>query len=364
MPSLLEKYRSFLPTEGMTAPVGMGEGNTPLVTSDRLIRDRPSGGLFLKMEQLNPTGSYKDRFASVETAVMKHAGIKTCLATSSGNTGSALAAYTARNGIECFLLVNEITPINKLKQMLVYGAKVFRVKEFGVSSEQSARIFNRLQEAAREIGTRLVISAFKYSPEGMQGVKTIAYEIVEQLGRVPEQVFVPVGGGGLLCGLWRGFVDLKERGLVNGLPRLNVVQPELNNTLASAIRAGRETPDNITTTTAISGLAVQIDIDGTLAMQSVRSSNGWAYVVTDEEIWSAQKQLCLQEGIYVEPAGAASVAGYLKAVGERRISANETSVCILTGHGLKDERPAQTGDADAVVKTIGLGDISIGLFKP
>ncbi len=362
MSSLLKKYKRFLPIEGMTAPVGIGEGNTPLVTSDRVIGNQP-GPLFLKMEQLNPTGSYKDRFASVETAVMKHTGIRTCLATSSGNTGSALAAYSARLGIECFIFVNEITPVNKLKQMLVYGAKVFRVKEFGVSSEQSARIFNRLQEAAGEIGSRLVISAFKYSPKGMQGVKTIAYEIVEQLGGVPEQVFVPAGGGGLLCGVWRGFVDLKECGLINELPRMNVVQPELNNTVVSALRAGRETPDKINTTTAISGLAVQVDIDGTLAMQSVRSSSGWGYIVTDQEIWTAQEQLCLREGIYVEPAGAASVAGYLKAVEEGRISENETTVCILTGHGLKDERSAAAGEANSVLKTIGLGDISTGLFK-
>jgi threonine synthase len=358
MCSLLEKYRTFLPVFG-DAPEGMGEGATPLVTNTRLLEGLQPGRLLLKMEQLNPTGSYKDRFAAVETAVMKHAGIKTCLATSSGNTGSALAAYSARLGIECFLFVNEITPVNKLKQMLVYGAKVYRVKDFGVSSEKSALIFDRLQEVAAEIGSRLVISAFKYSPEGMQGVKTISYEIVEQLGQVPDHVFVPVGGGGLLSGVWQGFVDLKERGLVNELPRMNVVQPELNNTIVDALRAGREQPDNIKTTTAISGLAVQIDIDGTRAMQAVRSSNGRGYVVTDEEIWSTQERLCRREGIYVEPAGAASVAGYLKAVEEGRISEKGTAVCVLTGHGLKDERSVEAG---SVVQAIGLGDISTELF--
>jgi threonine synthase len=359
MSSLLEKYKSFLPISGV-APEGMGEGNTPLVTSKRLIEGVQPGRLLLKMEHLNPTGSYKDRFASVETAVMKHAGIKTCLATSSGNTGSALAAYSARMGLECVLFVNEITPANKLKQMLVYGARVYRVKDFGVSSEQSALIFDRLQEVAAEIGSRLVISAFKYSPEGMQGVKTISYEIIEQLGRVPDEVFVPVGGGGLLCALWQGFRDLKECGLVNELPRMNVVQPELNNTIVQALRAGREKPDNITTTTAISGLAVQIDIDGTRAMQSVRSSNGWGYVVTDEDVWAAQERLCRQEGIYVEPAGATSVAGYLKAVEEGRISDQTTAVCVLTGHGLKDERSVRP---DAHVQSIGLGEIGTGLFR-
>lgn len=328
---LLEKYREFLPLGDVAEIASLGEGNTPLVKSSNL-----NGNLFFKMEQLNPTGSFKDRFAAVETALMKQAGIKTFIATSSGNTGSALAAFSAKHGLRCLLFVNEIAPAPKLKQMLVYGAEVFRVKNFGVTNELSAPIFQRLQDLAQESQTRLVISAYKYSPDGMEGVKTIAYEIVEQLGEVPENIFVPVGGGGLLSGIWRGFNDLKRRNLIDKLPKINGVQPELNDTIVTPFLENSAKAREVNTTTSISGLAVQVDIDATLALQSVKNSNGFGISVSDEEIFQAQHQLSVKEGVYVEPAGATSVAGYLKAISQGIISEIEKSVCILTGHGLKD----------------------------
>lgn len=331
MQSLLEKYREFLPLGDVAEIVSLGEGNTPLVKSSNL-----NGNLFFKMEQLNPTGSFKDRFAAVETALIKQAGITTFIATSSGNTGSALAAFSAKHGLRCLLFVNEIAPVPKLKQMLVYGAEVFRVKNFGVTNELSAPIFQRLQDLAQESATRLVISAYKYSPDGMEGVKTIAYELIEQLGETPDNVFVPVGGGGLLSGIWRGFNDLKSRNLIEKLPKINGVQPELNDTIVTPFLENSAKAREVNTTTSISGLAVQVDIDATLALQSVKNSNGFGISVSDEEIFQAQNQLAVKEGIYIEPAGATSVAGYLKAIEFGLISETEKSVCILTGHGLKD----------------------------
>lgn len=357
MSSILEKYKEFLPLAGIDGFEGLGEGNTPLVKSGNL---QLSGNLFLKMEQLNPTGSFKDRFAAVETAVMKRAGIKTFIATSSGNTGSALAAYAAKYGLRCLLFVNEIAPENKLRQMLVYGAEVFRVKDFGVTNELSAPIFARLQELAEESRTRLVISAYKYSPDGMEGVKMIAYEIVEQLGRVPDQVFVPVGGGGLLSGIWRGFLDFKEQGSIEKLPRINAVQPELNDTLVTPFNEGLGRAREVSTTTTISGLAVQVDIDATLALKSVKGSGGAGILVTDEEIYRAQVQLSTREGVYVEPAGATSVAGYLKALSQGIVRDDEKSVCILTGHGLKD---TSTTEASRQIRNIDLGGITLDLIE-
>lgn len=360
MTSILETYRSFLPLDGMAEFDSLGEGNTPLVKSRNLTA---AGNLFLKMEQLNPTGSFKDRFAAVETVLMKQAGIKTFIATSSGNTGSALAAFSARHGLRCLLFVNEIAPEAKLKQMLVYGAEVFRVKDFGVTNELSAPIFQRLQDLALESRTRLVISAYKYSPDGMEGVKTIAYELVEQLGAVPDNVFVPVGGGGLLTGIWRGFLDLKERNLIDRLPRINAVQPEFNDTVVTPLAEKAEKAREVSTTTAVSGLAVQVDIDATRALRAVRDSGGFGVIVTDEEIFQAQRQLSLREGVYVEPAGATSVAGYLRAISDRKISENEKSVCILTGHGLKDTSSSEFADRQAQVKNIDLSGITPGLLE-
>ena len=353
---LLEKYREFLPLGDVAEIVSLGEGNTPLVKSGNLNQ---SGNLFFKMEQLNPTGSFKDRFAAVETALMKQAGITTFIATSSGNTGSALAAFSAKHGLRCLLFVNEIAPVNKLKQMLIYGAEVFRVKDFGVTNEISAPIFRRLQDLAEESKTRLVISAYKYSPEGMEGVKTIAYEMVEQLGEVPENVFIQVGGGGLLSSIWRGFNDLRTRNLIDKLPKIIGVQPELNDTMVTPFTKNLENAREVNTTTSISGLAVQVDIDATLALRSVQNSGGFGMTVTDTEIYQTLNKLALREGVYVEPAGAASVAGYLKAISSGLINKNEKSVCILTGHGLKDT----SASSQQEVKNIDLRHINRNLIE-
>ena len=358
MTSILEKYIDLLPLNGTSDIGGIGEGNTPLVRSSGI-----AGGarLFFKMEQLNPTGSFKDRFAAVETELMKQKGIRAFIATSSGNTGAALSAYAARHGLRCLLFVNEITPASKLDQMLVYGAEVFQVKNFGVTNELSAPIFERLQQLAEEGDTRLVISAYKYSPEGMEGVKTIAYEIVEQLGEAPDHVFVPVGGGGLLSGIWRGFKDLKERGLIEKLPKLDAVQPELNDTVVTSINENAATAREVSTTTTISGLAVQVDIDASLAVRSVSESGGRGFLVSDEMVLDTQSSLAQKEGVYVEPAGAVSTAGYLKAVESGAIGKNESAVCILTGHGLKTASSA-SAKPERSVKFIEIGEINTGLL--
>ncbi|MGD9562412.1 MAG: pyridoxal-phosphate dependent enzyme [Pyrinomonadaceae bacterium] len=350
MTSLLEKYKEFLPPHLEAGYDLLGEGATPLVQSRRIS---PSGPLFFKMEQVNPTGSFKDRFAAVQTALIKSAGIDAFIATSSGNTGAALSAYAARHGLSCLLFVNEIVPDNKLTQMLAYGAQVFRVKDFGLTKELSAPIFKRLQHLAEEENIPLVISAYKYCPEGMEGVKTIAYEIVEQLDVVPGHVFVPVGGGGLLTGIWRGFDDLRRRGILGTIPRIHAVQPELNDTLVTPLNLGQSVGREVGTTTTISGLAVQVDIDASAALQCVKESGGSGHLVTDEDILRAQKILSEKEGVYVEPAGAASVAGYMKALSTGSLDAEETAVCILTGHGLK-------GGADLDASTRRPVDISGG----
>ena len=358
MTSILEKYIEYLPLTSTSDIDSIGEGNTPLVRSSSIAG---KSRLYFKMEQLNPTGSFKDRFAALEIELMKQQGIRTFIATSSGNTGAALAAYAARHGIRCLLFVNEITPASKLDQMLVYGAEVFQVKDFGVSNELSAPIFERLQQLAVEGSTRLAISAYKYSPEGMEGVKTIAYEIVEQFGEVPDHIFVPVGGGGLLSGIWRGFKDLKERGLIEKLPKLNAVQPELNDTVVTSVNENAETAREVRTTTSISGLAVQVDIDASLAVRSVSESGGRGFLVSDEMVLDIQSSLAEKEGIYVEPAGAVSTAGYLQALGTGLIREDESAVCILTGHGLKTASSVSTTPARPV-KVIEIGDIRTGLL--
>ena len=253
----------------------LGEGNTPLVKSVTLGKDAGIDHLFFKAEHMNPTGSFKDRFAAAELDLIRRDDQKVFFATSSGNTGSALAAYAARHKIRCLLFVNEITPISKLAQMMLYGARVIRIKGFGVSDEVGMSVFDGLQRLATECQTRLIISAYEYSPSGMKGVETIAYELVDQLGGVPDYVFVPVGGGGMLTAIWRGFKDLQSKSVISTLPKIIAVQPYLNDTVVTPLREGALTARTAKTTTSISGLAVQIDIDATRALLSVKESGGW-----------------------------------------------------------------------------------------
>ncbi len=365
MTPLLRKHGTCLPQESFSSSTGLGEGNTALVRSTAIGQDLDLLQLFFKSEHLNPTGSFKDRFAAVEVALMQQAGIKSCIATSSGNTGSALAAYTARHGIKCHIFVNEITPVNKLTQMAIYGAQLYRVRDFGVSAERSHAIFERIKELAIECDTRLVVSAYEYSPEGMEGVKAIAYELVEQLGGVPDLVFIPVGGGGLLTAVSRGFADLKARHEIGRLPRLVAVQPELNDTIVTQFWRGetKAQPSPLAVSTAISGLAVQVDIDASRALQAVHASHGWAEVVSDFDCFAAREKLSKSEGIYVEAAGATAVAGLMVAKANGRVRPEDKVVCLLTGHGFKDTSSDERSVASQL-QDIGLNQLERDLIEP
>jgi threonine synthase len=295
-----------------------------------------AGDVRFKLEASNPTGSFKDRFAAAEVARMLGAGRRLCLATSSGNTGSALAAYCARYGIAFHLFVNEHTPQEKLLQIRAYGARIYRVAGFGVDGATTLRVFELLQALAASARCDLIVSAFRYCPESMAALGGISIEIAGQLGGTPDHVFVPVGGGGLLTGIWRGFVELHQAGRVDRLPRIHAVQPAGNPTVFDAWRRGDTVVRTIRSATRISGLAVPFDIDASTALQSVYASGGSTLAPSDEEIWDAQKLLSMREGIYCEPAGATSVAGLLQAVRAGGVGAGERVVCIITGHGFKD----------------------------
>ncbi|GBC76872.1 Threonine synthase [bacterium HR08] len=328
-----QRYAAWL---GLENPmVSLGEGDTPLVRSWRIGPRLGFERLYFKLESLNPTGSFKDRFVVLEIADMLRSGQRVCLATSSGNTGSALAAYAARSERRCVIFVSEQTPDAKLQQMLAYGAHIYRVREFGRSAEITRRTFERLHRFATERGYRLVVSAFRYSPLGMQGVKTLAFEIADALPTV-DHVFVPVGGGGLLTALWYGFDEWARGGRVQRVPRLHAVQPVGCAPVVRAWRRGEDRILPVEARTEVSGLAVPFDIDGALALTAVRASGGAAWALPDEQIWEAQAMLCHEEGIFAEPAGAAALAGFLAAIRENALRPEESVVCLVTGHGFKD----------------------------
>jgi len=280
----------------------LGEGNTLCIPSAR-----HGGRLLFKLELCNPTGSYKDRFAAAEVARLRAKGYRRVLATSSGNTGSSLAAYCARAGMEAVIFVNANAPAGKLVQMRAHGATVVRVPHFAADADVTARVFAALEAS----GEPLVVSAFRYCPDSMTAVGAIGQELWPL---APQHVFVPIGGGGLLVATSRACAG--RRIAVHG------VQPLGCPTVLTREFSG--------STTRISGLSVPMDIDASLARETLRENGGTAVGVTDEEIFEAHALLLREEGIFAEPAGAAAYAGW------RKIQPEGVSVCLVTGSGAKE----------------------------
>ena len=318
--------------------VTLGEGGTPLIRSAKLGPEMGLGQLWFKYEGANPSGSYKDRFAAAAVSHLVQDGRRVCLGTSSGNTGAALAAYCARAGLSCFLAIVEGAPEGKLRQMLAHGAHLIRIRSFGSSPEISARVMEGLKGLAAEMEAGLEISAFAFSPRGMAGVMTISFEIAESLGPRDVHVFSPAGGGGLTWAVARGFEFLAGQKGWQGRARVHCVQPEGNDTIASALRDGSGQARAVESRTAVSGLQVGGVLDGDGVIASCRRSGGQGHVVTDAQVWEWQARMAREEGIFCEPAGAVALAGVAAAVGRGEIGPQDPVVCLVTGSGFKDER--------------------------
>jgi threonine synthase len=334
------RWAKYLDSVPERARVTLGEGNTPLVRSRRIGPATGLNRLYFKLDFASPTGSYKDRFAAAAVSHMVAAGQTRCVATSSGNTGSALAAYCAVAGIECIIAIVEAAPDGKLQQMLAYGAKLFRVRGFGIDPATSIEVMETVRRLGSRPGSAVQISAYAYGPLGMSGVKTIAYELNEQLGSDIAHVFCPAGGGGMVVAVARGFDDLVREGKITDKPQIEVVQPAGNDTIATPLRAG-SIARAVTCTTKVSGLQVPTVIDGALAIEAARSSGGTGHTVTDEEVWTTQKRLAIEEGIFCEPAAATALAGALNAARDGRLDPDATVVCVVTGSGFKDPPSVQ-----------------------
>jgi len=332
----ISKYTKLLNLPLGLAPFSLGEGNTPLIKSRQIGPALGFPNLYFKLESSNPSGSYKDRFAAFAIAdVLANKG-KICLATSSGNTGAALAAYAAAAGIPCKIAIVDGAPEGKLKQMRAYGASLYVIKEFGKNSEVSERVFDKLGEVAIGNQTRLQVSAFKYSPVGMTGVQTISFELAEDLESV-DNVFVPSGGGGLALAIARGFQTWKRQHAIFEVPRVHCVQPEGNDTIAGNLRKGLEEAKAVANaTTKVSGLQVANVIDGTETLRECRATGGNGFLVSDEETFECQRLLAIKEGIYTEPAGAVALAGCMKAIAFGELDKNANAVCIVSASGFKD----------------------------
>lgn len=334
----LWRHAEYLPNMPARHRITLGEGDTPLLRSRRIGPSLGLDQLYFKLENCNPTGSFKDRFAVIAASDMAANGKTLCLATSSGNTGAALAAACAVAGIACYVAVVEGAPVSKMRNMQVYGARIYTVRGFGKDAAVTAGVMDRLRVLCEQRGAALQISAYRHSPVGMIGCETIAYELAEQLeGRV-DHVFTQAGGGGMTWAVARGFQRLYELGRMRRVPAVHCVQPTGNDTIAGPLRRKLDRACEVTCTTTVSGLQVPNVLDGDAVIAACRACGGTGYPVADELVFETQRRLAREEGVFTEPAGATAVAGLLDAVRRGEVHAQDRIVCTVTGIGFKDEK--------------------------
>ena len=317
---VLHHWADVLPLTGQTPRISLGEGDTPLVRSSTLERECSLDELWFKLESCNPSGSFKDRGMVMAVAKALESGAKAILCASTGNTSASAAAYAAHCGIECYVLVpGGKVAAGKMAQALAYGARVIEIDGN----------FDQALTAAREVTAKHPIALVNsVNPFRIQGQKTAAYEICESLGDAPDVLAIPVGNAGNITAYWKGFGECSERGLATLHPRMCGFQAAG----AAPIVMGAPVAEPHTVATAIR-IGNPASWAGATAARD--ESHGLIEAVTDDEILEAYRLLAGREGIFVEPASAASVAGLLKLGRAGRLRGGR-AVAVLTGNGLKD----------------------------
>ncbi len=329
-PQLLERYRAFLPVTDATPVVSLGEGATPLVHARRLGESLGLRNLYLKVEGQNPTGSFKDRGMVMAVAKALEAGARSVICASTGNTSASAAAYAAAAGLECVVVLpaGKIA-VGKLLQAMVFGARVVSVRG---NFDDALRVVRALSEQDDHPIT-LVNSV---NPFRLEGQKTAAFEICDDLGRAPDVLAIPVGNAGNISAYWRGFREYRDAGLSSDTPRMWGFQAAGAAPLVSGHPV--EHPETVATAIRIGNPA-----SWTLATGARDESGGRIDAVTDDEILAAYRALARTEGVFCEPASAASVAGVSKAARAGELDPDALVVCVLTGNGLKDPTTAEAG---------------------
>ena len=347
---IILSYGAFLPVTDKTPIVSLKEGNTPLVKTKNLSAAiNLNLQLYLKVEGANPTGSFKDRGMTLAISKAVEEGAQAVLCASTGNTSASAAAYSARAGIKAYVVIPEgKIAVGKLAQAIIHRAMVIQIDG---NFDQALAL---VKEASKVCNMPLVNSI---NPYRLEGQKTVAFEVCDQLGSVPDYHFMPVGNAGNITATWRGYREYHQKLKIKSLPRMMGFQAagaapmvlghvvEKPKTIASAIRIGN--PAN-----------------WALAQEAVAESQGKIDQVTDNEILEAYRMVAGLEGIFCEPASAASVAGVIKVNKEGRFADGDVVVCTLTGHGLKDpdtaikamEKPVSVkADLKEVIRVMEIG---------
>jgi threonine synthase len=321
---LIEKYRKYLPVTKKTPVVSLLEGNTPLIRIgkiEKMVGENVE--LYVKYEGLNPTGSFKDRGMTMAISKAAEKGMKATICASTGNTSASASAYSARAGLKSYVIIpNGYIALGKLSQALIHGAKVIAVEgNFDVALDM-------VKKVCEKYPIELVNSL---NPFRIEGQKTGAFEIVDYLGEAPDYHFIPVGNAGNITAYWKGYNEYKKDGKNKKLPKMMGFQAAGS----APIVLGHpvENPETLATAIRIGNPA-----SWKQAVAAMNESGGVIDMVTDDEIVEAYKLLASKEGVFCEPASAASVAGLIK-YGKKKIIETKKKVkivCVLTGHGLKD----------------------------
>jgi threonine synthase len=341
---ILERYRDLLPVTAETPMVTLGECGTPLVRMTRLEQEAGIGAVYLKLESMNPTGSFKDRGMVVAVAKAVESGARAVICASTGNTSASAAAYAARHGLRAFVVVpSGRIAMGKLAQAVVHGAEIVSIDG---SFDDALRI---VRELADRHDVALVNSV---NPHRIEGQKTAAFEIVDDLGEAPDVLCIPVGNAGNITAYWRGFSEYYHRERSSRLPLMWGFQAAGAAPLVSG--APVEHPETIATAIRIGNPA---SWQG--AVEARDASGGAIEAVTDDEILAAYRRLA-HEGVFCEPASAASVAGLLKRAQHVDLS-ERTVVCVITGTGLKDPDTALGVEAIRHDSTANVADVERAL---
>ncbi|GAB4381593.1 MULTISPECIES: threonine synthase [Methanothermobacter] len=334
------RYREFMPVDPSRI-VSLDEGGTPFVRCDT-IGSELGIELYVKVEGSNPTGSFKDRGMSVGITKALELGVDTVGCASTGNTSASLAAYAARAGLGCVVLLpSGKVALGKLAQAMFHGARVLSVRGN----------FDEALEAVTELalmGELYLLNSV--NPFRLEGQKSIGFEIVDDLGwESPDRIILPVGNAGNISAIWKGISEFYRAGFIDERPMMTGIQAEGASPVVEAFRKGRTEIEPVRDPeTVATAIRIGAPVSYLKALRAIYESDGYAESVTDEEILSAQKLLARREGIGVEPASAASIAGLIKLVDEGVVDRGERVVCVVTGHVLKDPDTAIKASTEPV----------------
>ncbi len=334
---IIHKYAKYLPVTQKTPVITLNEGNTPLIFSPYLSTEIGKGfEVWLKYEGLNPTGSFKDRGMTMAISKALEEGAKAVMCASTGNTSASAAAYCARAGIKCIVLIpSGAIALGKLSQAMIHGAVVLAVEgNFDVALDMVKEITSKYP----------IVLVNSINPFRIEGQKTASFEVCDSLGSAPDFQVMPVGNAGNITAYWKGYKEYKERGVIKGLPRMLGFQAEGS----APIVRGHPVKDPETIATAI---RIGNPASWKQAEAARDESDGLIDMVSDDEILQAYQILASKDGVFAEPASCASVAGLLKLSKSGYFRRPAKIVCILTGHGLKDpDRAIKTVNPPKTVK--------------